>query len=342
MSYGFFDCKNQDFGIVEDGILKYYETFERPYLGSIYRTGLGKRLNFIDANEVDLGFDQALIFDRDRLAAGGGQILVQLKSHGYNGKRPMVTEKILIKGKYLIIDPNSSRVNISKKISDVEKRKEIISLFKSSKYGMIVRTGAELHLDLALKEYKDLEEQTDAILASKNFKPCPALVYEPKLDLYDKLGGLDKLYTNDKKIDIGAGRGPVVLYDRTYDSSQDPVLCQSISESKLRQVQVKGAELVIDELEGLTAIDINSKSVRLKANKNENAKLVNYLVLDKLLSQIMFRGIGGIVLIDFIRLDADSMADLISQVEERAKSFYINLLNISYTDSGLMELIIKR
>lgn len=338
MKYGYYDKSNGVFGIVEDDIVLKHEIIKSPAIGNIYRAKLGKRLDFMNANEVSLEDFEGLIFDRDRLKKKSDPLLVQLESYGYDDKKPKLTEKIILKGKYIIIDPNSKYVNISSNIKEMSVRKDFINIFKSKKYGMIIRTSAQNNKQEAIDEYDELEVQMDNILSQKNFMPIPKLIYENKIDVLNELMGVASIYTND----FASKDLSKVRYDRDYTYEQDSTLQKNISQSKQRKVSVNGAELVFDELEALTFIDVNSSKIKVKEDKIANAAYVNELVLRKILSQIVLRKIAGIVIIDFIRSDKGNMDKLIELLWLEVEKFNIKLRDCSYTNSGLMELIIKR
>lgn len=341
MTYGIWDKKEGVVALIKDDLVTYYKKIEGPLPGSIYRAYIGKRLSFLNANEVSLGDEEALLFDKDKLGPSKGQVLVAYKAPGYAGKKPSVTEKIILKGTYLILDPNSKGVSISKKIRDKDLRDDFIQEFKDRKYGLIVRTQAQGNISKALEEYKDLEGQMDKILASKDFKPCPSLVYEAKDRLYESLGQAEKIYTNDlalyKNDDFTS-----VEYNMKFSYLDDPILARNLEMKKSRKIDLAGAEIVIDELEALVVIDINSKSIKQGANKIQNAHYVNRLVIEGILSQLALRNIGGIVLIDFIRTNKEKMEEIRKEILSLAPSFRLDISSISYTRAGLLEIVIKR
>lgn len=341
MRYGYYDKNKGVYGIIEGDFVLKNEKIKTPALGNIYRARLGKRLDFMNANEILLDDFEGLIFDRDRLDEKSDTLLVQLDSYGYDDKKPKLTEKIVLKGKYIIIDPYSKFVNISREIKNKSIRKDFINIFKTKKYGMIIRTGALNNIQKAIDEYNDLELKMDEIFSQKNFMPIPKLIYENKISIIDELKEVSILYTNDIALKDKCDHIEII-YDRNYSSEQDNVLQNSISQSLQRKISVKGAELVFDELEALTFIDVNSSKIKLKEDKTANAAYVNELVLKKILSQLVLRKIGGIVIIDFIRSDKENMDKLMNLIWLEIEKFNIKLKNCSYTNSGLMELIIKR
>lgn len=341
MRYGYYDKNKGVYGIIEGDFVLKNEKIKTPALGNIYRARLGKKLDFMNANEILLDDFEGLIFDRDRLDEKSDTLLVQLDSYGYDDKKPKLTEKIVLKGKYIIIDPYSKFVNISREIKNKSIRKDFINIFKTKKYGMIIRTGALNNIQKAIDEYNDLELKMDEIFSQKNFMPIPKLIYENKISIIDELKEVSILYTNDIALKDKCDHIEII-YDRNYSSEQDNVLQNSISQSLQRKISVKGAELVFDELEALTFIDVNSSKIKLKEDKTANAAYVNELVLKKILSQLVLRKIGGIVIIDFIRSDKENMDKLMNLMWLEIEKFNIKLKDCSYTNSGLMELIIKR
>lgn len=65
-----------------------------------------------------------------------------------------------------------------------------------------------------------------------------------------------------------------------------------------------GAYLVIDEMEALTAIDINTGKLVGNTNLNETILQANMEAADEVLRQLRLRDMGGIIVVDFIDMES--------------------------------------
>ncbi len=358
MNYGFIDLNEiARVGVIKSNKLIYYKEYNPEIIpiGSIIRARIVKKLPWLESYEVQIEGGTALMPFKHKLETNSvDQILVQVINEPFNNKKARVSEKILIKGKYVIVDPYSKSINISRKITAAD----IIDTLKKSieeygpKFGIIVRTEAEgVNIENVLKELKQLEMRTDMIMREINFLPTPKIVYWQKPDYYNEIkehiDGLDRLIVNAHSIfdELKNNQellGKIVLSGE-YSAIEDRVVQFELGKKVNRKILTKsGAEIVIDELEALTVIDVNSSSNTTGLSKVENAVKVNLDVIDEIMYQLMIRGIGGIVLIDFIRMKKDDYGKIVKALREAALKYKINLKFISVTKSGLYEVVVNR
>ncbi|MBQ5629649.1 MAG: ribonuclease E/G, partial [Ruminococcus sp.] len=154
--------------IVEDGRLaEYYlqKDDASPAVGSIYRGIVESVLPGMQAAFVDIGWERSAylalddIVQKDDAACpnigdilkAGQSLVVQIKKEAVDEKGPKVTTELSLQGRAMVLLPGKYQVNISKKITDNDKRRELKSMADSIllredghlPLGVIIRTAAE-------------------------------------------------------------------------------------------------------------------------------------------------------------------------------------------------------
>lgn len=358
MDYGFIDLKDvARVGVIKNNKLVYYKEYNPDVIpvGSIIRARIVKKLPWLESYEVFIEGDTAIMPFKHKLSSDiTDQTLVQVINEPIDSKKARVTEKIKIKGRYLIVDPYSEGINISKKIENTEHRERLKTTISelNPKYGIIIRTEAGNTDDESIiKELRMLEMRTDMILKEVNFLPTPKIIYWQKPDYYAELEeyikDIDQFIVNSGSLfeELKAKTELVgkISLSRDYSSLDDRNVQFELGKKVSRKIETgSGAEIVIDELEALTVVDVNSSQNTSGINKEENALRVNLDVVDEIMFQIMIRGIGGIILIDFIRMKNASYRELDKAVVEAAMKYKINLKFTSLTKAGLYEFVVNR
>jgi ribonuclease G len=88
-----------------------------------------------------------------------------------------------------------------------------------------------------------------------------------------------------------------------------------------RVTLASGAWITIEATEALTAIDVNSGRFAGSSGLEETSHAVNLEAAGEIGRQIRLRGIGGLIVVDFIQLrDADHVAEILAALE-RSLSF---------------------
>ena len=104
-----------------------------------------------------------------------------------------------------------------------------------------------------------------------------------------------------------------------------------------------GGHLVIDQMEALTAIDVNTGKYVGKKNSDQTILKTNLEAVEEVVYQLRLRNIGGIIVIDFI--DMERLPDrekVYNELREalRADKARTNILKIS--ELGIVEMTRKR
>jgi len=251
----------------------------------------------------------------------GQELVVQVVKEEREMKGATLTTYLSLPGRYVVLMPGSDRGGISRKISDVEQRKRLKSLTHELEIprgmGMIVRTAG---LDRSLSELsRDLSLQLklwEDILGKAQTASCPSLLYQeshlprrvirdyftPEIreilidckDTYTQVKNfVDQIMPRYRsRVKLYKGKQPIF----SHFHIEEPVTETFQSEVKLKS----GGAIVIESLEALVAIDVNSGKATAGEGIEETAHKTNLEAADEVARQLRLRDLGGLIVIDFI------------------------------------------
>ena len=246
---------------------------------------------------------------------------VQVVKEPISTKGPRLSCDLSIPGRYLVLVPFATSVNVSKKITSSDERKRLLRLIQSIKpenFGVIIRTVAEgkevAELDKDLRNLvKTWEEgMTRLVNANPRDKVIGELSKTSSI-LRDVLNeSYDNIHVDDKKIydevrayihNIAPEKEKIVkLYTGKAKIFEHYGIEKQIKSVFGQTVSLKGGGyLIIEHTEALHVIDVNSGN---KSNREENqettAMSVNVEAAKEVARQLRLRDMGGIIVIDFI------------------------------------------
>lgn len=294
----------------------------------------------------------------------GDEIVVQIVKDAVKTKDPVVSTKLTLSGKYCVLTTENTSLGVSKKITGENHlhmsellSKKFLEQSLEHAFGLIIRTNAleatedELNADLDATVMRFLE------LKSKSSHQCAfALLEKPETPYVQKLksvdlSGLDAIFTDEEDIykDIEkhlpylVEKGLLKLY------KDDQVSLGTLynfrgSVDKLIEKRVwlkSGANIIIEQLETMTVIDINSGK---NISKNETAILeINKEAAIEIARQLRLRNISGMIIVDFINMKSkECMDSLISVLKEQIKNDSVPCTFMDVTKLGLVELTRKK
>ncbi len=256
----------------------------------------------------------------DQVLAKKDLVLVQVLKEPISTKGPRLTCEITIPGRYVVLSPFYNTVSVSKKISNQEERKRLLTLVESIKpknFGVIIRTAAEgkkvadLH-----EEISSLSSKWKDMFASLRTAKVPSKLIS-ELDksssiLRDILNeSFNKVVVNDAEI-----YGSLKSFLNTISPQHTKILSEYKSNKPIfdtfgvtRQIKSSfgktstmpsGAYLVIEHTEAMHVIDVNSGPKMQRKDQEAAALAVNQEAAQEIARQLRLRDIGGIILIDFI------------------------------------------
>lgn len=171
------------------------------------------------------------------------------------------------------------------------------------------------------ENYDKLIKLKNSLINEENFTPSPKLLKSyNQLDLYlEENNGLEV-----KEIDI---RNNKIISDAF----------KSISENKIYKDDLS---IIINDLETLCLVDVNSSKRKSTMNKDDFYYKVNEDLIDFIFYNLNLRNIGGMVIIDFLKSSKNDQ--LIDKINENIKKYFKTYEIYGFTNMGLFELSIKR
>ncbi len=291
------------------------------------------------------------------------KVLVQVIKEPTGSKGPRVTGSISIPGKYLILQPYSQGVNISRKINTETERSRLKSLgvlIKPPSTGLLFRTEAEkIKEELLIEDLEQLTQQWENILKISEASNPPNLIkrdddFSLKI-LRDYIKESTKSIIIDSKFSVARAKDFLINYESDIDIEfHDNSLNQHIIEKyeikktiqKALQPRVdlpSGGYIIIEPTEALTVIDVNSGSFIRSANSRQTVLWTNCEAAVEISRQMKLRNIGGVIVIDFI--DMESRRDQFQLLEHFTSAIKDDSARpqiAQLTELGLVELTRKR
>ena len=295
----------------------------------------------------------------------GMPILVQVKKDSTNKKGARVSTNISLPGRFVVLLPDTNFITISKKITDLNKRKELQKIVQEElpkNYGAIVRTSAEnKDIEFIKRDIKSLvklweliQENFTNIKKEKNIEPT--LIYENEgiigkllTDLIDQ--NLERIVTNDIEIHEKisnileqSGANNIKLELRKQANILDLYDLQSqIEKAKSRKIWLRcGGFITIDKTEALTAIDVNSGKYIGGKDLEQTVYRVNREATIEIAKQLRLRDIGGIIIIDYIDMEKDETKNkILEELNECLKKDRSKNQIIGCTPLDLLEMTRK-
>ncbi len=291
------------------------------------------------------------------------KVLVQVIKEPTGSKGPRVTGSISIPGKYLILQPYSQGVNISRKINTETERSRLKSLgvlIKPPSTGLLFRTEAEkIKEELLIEDLEQLTQQWENILKISEASNPPNLIkrdddFSLKI-LRDYIKESTKSIIIDSKFSVARAKDFLINYESDIDIEfHDNSLNQHIIEKyeikktiqKALQPRVdlpSGGYIIIEPTEALTVIDVNSGSFTRSANSRQTVLWTNCEAAVEISRQMKLRNIGGVIVIDFI--DMESRRDQFQLLEHFTSAIKDDSARpqiAQLTELGLVELTRKR
>ncbi|TAN60804.1 Rne/Rng family ribonuclease [bacterium] len=293
----------------------------------------------------------------------GQQIVVQAAKEPIGTKGARVTSYISLAGRHLVFMPSYDKVAVSRRISSEKERrrlKDIVREVRPPGYGFIVRTVCEgMGKDEIQADMSYLIKLWQSILNNKEKVATPGLLFE-ELDLTLRIirdifsTDIDRLVINSKEEYDRALKfvtefmpglaGKLELYQGEQDIFDAHGIEIELASAIERKVWLRsGGHIVIDQLEALTAVDVNTGKYVGKKSSEETILKTNLEAVKEVVYQLRLRNIGGIIVIDFIDMTkAVNREKVYTELKEalRADKARTNILKVS--ELGIVEMTRKR
>jgi ribonuclease G len=363
----------------EEGTRRCHSHIGDIVLGRVQRVLPGMQAAFVDIGLERAGFlglrearmlarqpsDQPGISDCVR---EGEALLVQVVKDPIGEKGARLSAGITLPGRLLVMTPEQAGIAISRRVENENQRAALHELGQAlladgvgclaPGTGFIFRTAAQ---GAALQELKQdaaaLAEAWRCIQDRRRSARAPTT-------LYRDLGPIERAMRDIVRGDVGrvliddagaaeAARAycrkampgaeahievtPRGLFDRFGVEEEIAILSQP------RVRLPSGAWITIESTEALTAVDVNSGSFTQSGGLEETGFAVNLEASAEIGRQIRLRGIGGLIVVDFIHLGIEDHRRRVCEALEKSLCFDRAPVQISpMTEFGIVAITRKR
>lgn len=252
----------------------------------------------------------------------GEALLVQVTGVSEDGKAVPVTDRILFKGRHVIVTPGAPGVNVSRQIADEDERARLLALAGPAPggMGMILRSSCagagdeDIRLDLRL-----MTDLAARVMADRGNAPELLADGDGPHDLALREWSAQQIVTEP------AG------FDRTGVSDQ-------IAALRSPRVDLGEGTMYIEPTRAFVAVDVNtggdgSPAAALKANLAAARALPR---------QLRLRGLGGQVVVDFAPVPKGQRQPIDQSLRSVFKADPVETSLVGWTAMGLYELNRKR
>jgi ribonuclease G len=262
--------------------------------------------------------------DIPQLFPSGSDIVIQVVKDQIGTKGPRSTTNIALPGRYLVLMPFSGACGVSRKIEEAPERERLKDILRSltipEGMGVIIRTAGEgkqarwfvRDLHVLLKCWQAIVEKINA----PDRKPVllyqePGLIERTVRDFLTE--EVDRILVDNPEdfklvqdlvgVVSPRSRSRVELYNDPIPVFERYNIERQIEQLFQRRVPLpSGGEIVIDETEALTAIDVNTGGHRGKDGAKDGNFITqaNLEAVTEAARQIKLRNLGGLIMIDTI------------------------------------------
>lgn len=287
----------------------------------------------------------------------GDKLLVQVKKEKTYGKSCVVSDSVNLNFDYVVLDTSATGIGVSKKIDDNDFEIKVKSYVNSyladrnidlSEFQLIIRTCVydkyleDLNLDF-------LNVILDRIIETYNDYSNKAKYLKAGTKIYDntrKYESFDCEIVTDQKdlYDDLKDNCNVRFYDDDYSLIKLYNIERDIKKLLEKKVWLKsGANIVIEQTEALTSIDINSAKYEKGNNSDETFYKVNLEATSEIIRQIKLREISGIIIVDYINMtNKDLYEKLEFDILKLLENIKSDVTYVGFTRLGLCEFTRKK
>ncbi len=337
------------------------------YLGRVERVILGIGAAFIDIGRGKSGFlplsERRGDEPSDVPVVEGGTVFVQAKRDAFAEKGPQLARQLSLPGRFLVYAPKGGRLTVSRQIENESERDRLLGLISDiaeDGEGFVLRTVAEgaAH-DVLAAEAAYLRDIWRQVLEEHDGADAPAI-------LYRELNALQKAIRDQAQDDVVAIRFddnaafndaksycdqfyPALMEKLALENGAAPLFDQYDIDTAIEVALSRNAPLpsgggmVIESMEALTAVDVNSGRLTEGSSPEENARKTNLEAAVELTRQIRLRNLGGLVVVDFIHMEDESgWEEILETLRKGFSRDRVSCRVVGLTEGGLVELIRRR
>jgi len=300
----------------------------------------------------------------DEVLKVGQEVIVQVVKEPIRNKGPRLTTHFSIPARYLVMMPGTEKIGVSRRIEDRlerERIRKVLSEIEEPKgAGFIVRTAGE---GKGAREFqRDIRYLTsvwERIQKEIHHRKAPSLIHREAdlvervirdyltventtivvdhAELYHRARRFCVIYLPGQRVDLQHYRDRTPLFEK-YNIEKE------IERTFQKTVPLKsGGHIVIEQTEGLVAIDVNTGKFTGRRNLEETVYQTNLEAAWEVARQLRLRDVGGIIIIDFIDMErGDHRRNLFHTFKEAVKKDRAKTNLVQMSELGLVEMTRQR
>jgi ribonuclease G len=300
----------------------------------------------------------------------GEEILVQVIKDPIGEKGARLSANVTIPGRLAVLVPNTPGIALSRRIEGDEERARVLAMGEAMiaegkdklvpGAGYILRTAT---LDATLSDLKEdaerLAEAWRPVLAKRQSAAAPVTLYHDLDPVERTMRDMVRADTTRILIDDAAAAEAARAYCRkampeaesriALFSGPGPLFDLYELEDEIHRLihprvpLPSGGWITVESTEALTAVDVNSGSFTASTGLEETSLKVNLEAADEIGRQVRLRGIGGLIVVDFIHLSEPANIDKVLEVLAQSISRDHTPTQVSpMSEFGLVEITRKR
>ena len=302
--------------VLDNGKLREFEVFNENgaaegnvYLGRIVKKvpladdKFGFMVNIGDNKEAFMSAQERGLLEVNMTE--GQCVVVQVSKEARADKGAKLVRAVQIAGTYLVYRPFGTYIDVSSKINDEEKVRELHDAVQKNvsnqQEGWVVRTAAaDADINAVVEEMSELRNIYENIRIKARSANAPALLYAKENPLFDLIRRyhttLTSVIVNDHNLEdkVKAVFSGQVSYNA--DPSEIYGLQDMLQEALQKTVKLpSGGEIHIEETRAFIAIDVDSAGCVARGETDN----LNREAAVEIARQILLRNLAGKIIIDF-------------------------------------------
>jgi ribonuclease G len=301
----------------------------------------------------------------------GAEIVVQVVKDPIGEKGARLSANVTIPGRLMVLVPNQPGIALSRRIDDEVERARLIAvgeqMIAEDKLGALVPGGGYIvrsaGIGATVQDFREdaerLAEAWRPVMERRSKMAVPSTLYHDldpvERTMRDEIDAQTTRVVVDDPQAYEAARaycrrampeaenrielfkGPGMLFDN-YDLEDEIERLMST-----RVPLPSGGWITIEGTEALTAIDVNSGSFTASTGLEETSLKINTEAADEIGRQLRLRGIGGLIVVDFIHVsDPVNIGKILGVLTESLAKDRTPTQISSMSDFGLVEITRKR
>ena len=290
------------------------------------------------------------------------QLIAQIFKEPSGSKGARITMYPSLPGRYLVLLPCGDYIAVSRRIEDEEDRERLKDLIRGElpdNMGVIIRTVArDADKQALIADLKQLIKMWRRIQGRSAKAVAPEILHQD-LDLLSRVirdanqDEVEKIIVSNQDVfehveelieDIAPELKSALHIKECADTFLEFDIYNQLERALRRKVWLEsGGYIIIDQVEALTVVDVNTGKYVGESNLNDTVYKTNLEAVQEIVRQLRLRNIGGIVIIDFIDMDDEECrVNLLKALEEETKKDRVRITIMGMTHLGLVELTRKK